>query len=751
MAKHHAAKHFCTKPKCMRASLVAVLVLLGGQVFSQANNNRNVFKLQIYPVTSDVQVDGVLDEADWRRHDAADSFWVNSPVDDRRAAASTRVYILSGPHAIYIGAEIKNRGAAIVQTLKRDAPFEESDAFGVVIDPEAQKTLGYMFGVNAAGAQSEAIVSAAQGVFADPVDYSWDAKWLSAIQKTADGWTVEMAIPYKAIRFDKAAKEWAINFFRVDRFDNEVQVWARVPVQFRPSDLGFTGSLSWYSQPVAVKRNVSITPYTLAARTKDNDGSQAGKLNADVGGDAKIALTPTLNLDLTLNPDFSQVDVDQQVTNLTRFSVFFPEKRQFFLENADIFTNFNSYPDAPFFSRRIGLDEHGKRIPVLYGARLSGSLNAQTRIGVLNMHTKTDTAGLSQNYTAAAFHRRILKRSTLRGMFLNRSAFQDWKMKPSDYSRNASLEFEYLSDNGKWGAKISENLGFKPGVTDRNSYSILGLGHYGRKFQTYAELQRMGTRYSADMGFISRLYQYDPETGLVHAEGYTALSNVTDYNIYPKSGRIVRHWMGAENYVWWVRSGLLNEWYTRLRYFFFFRNTSIFRVRINNDYVNLLYPFQITSGKPLPAKRYNFTELNLQYNTDIRRRLSAEVNNVYGSFYNGRKLTMSTTLSYRMQPWGTFIMGFQVDDIRLPDPYGNAVYLLINPKVEVDFSRELFWTTFVQYSSQERNFSVNSRLQWRYRPMSDLFLVLTNNYRTENRFGPKNSSVVLKWNYYFQL
>lgn len=726
-----------------------LLVYLLAAALSKGQDSLPNRSLSAVKATGVITIDGYLQEDDWKAAQPANSFWINYPSDNKKAGPATEVKVLFNDESLYIGAEIRGGKKPVIQTLKRDAPFEESDAFAVIIDPTALKSLGYIFGVNAAGAPSEAIISAAQGAFVEPVDYSWDAKWFSAVSKTADGWTVEMHIPLKILRFKNNSNEWRINFLRIDRGNNEQHVWNHVPVQFMPTDLGFTGTMRWEQAPVARKFNISFTPYTLARYVND-PALATNETKASFGGDARISITPTLNADLTVNPDFSQSEVDQQVTNLTRFSVFFPEKRQFFLENADIFTNFNSFPDAPFFSRRIGLDRSGNTVPISYGARITGNLDPSTRIGLLNMQTKNDTNNISVNYSTVAVHRRIFKRSTIRGLFLNKTEFDDGRVKKDTYSRNASLEFEYLSLDGKWNGKLSQNFTFIPGNPKDKNFSIASIGYNGRKFQSFTEFQDMGSNYRADMGFLSRLYQYDPISNKEYAVGYRKLTNMTDYNIYPTGKNIIRHWIGSENYLWWVKQGILNEWYIRMRYFVFFRNTSAIKFRFNNNYVDLLYPFYLTDGLPLPADKYHFRELNIEYNSDTRKKISTVIFAVYGSFYNGYKYTLSSDISYRVRPWGSFIMGFELNDIRLPDPYSDSKFLLIYPKVQIDFSKKIYWTTFMQYNKQTSNFNINSRLQWRYRPMSDLFLIVTNNYQTENRFARRNESVILKLNYYFQ-
>ncbi|MEP2669335.1 MAG: DUF5916 domain-containing protein [Cyclobacteriaceae bacterium] len=732
--------------------LYIILLLIAGGFSSLAQTaNRDAHKLSIQRATGTIKIDGVLDEPTWTEAQGADNFWLNAPSDNAAAGNQTIVKVTYDDKNIYIGALMMGPDRYIIQSLKRDGDLESSDSFGVLLDPIGQKSLGYSFGVNVGGAQTEAMVSAAQGTFVESVDESWDVRWYSEVGKTAEGWVVEIAIPFKSIRFKRGAKQWGVNFWRSDRQANERHVWAKVPVQFSPSDLGFTGSLDWDNAPEPTGMNVSITPYALSSVTKDFVNETPTKGDFDFGGEAKVGLSPTLNMDLTINPDFSQTDVDQQVTNLSRFNIFFPERRQFFLENADVFTNFGAYPDAPFFSRRIGLDAGGSKIPISYGARVSGNLDRNWRIGILNAQTRSDSISPSQNYTAAALHRRVLKRSTVRALFVNRQSLTDGELNKIDYGRNATMEFEYLSEDGRWVGKASYNHAFKEGVTTDNQFMVGSVGYNGRLFQANYQLQKMGDNYTADMGFVGRLNNYDPVNNVIVPIGYTKSSTNLDYSWYPQNKSVIKHWTGLENYVHWVRNGTLNESYTRLRYFLFFRNTSQLRFRLNNQYVNLLFPFQLTEGAPLPVGDYNFTEFNIQLNSDLRRKLNVELFAVSGEYYTGTKTTIRSTVNYRVQPWGNFAMGFEVNDIKLGEPYGSTRLWLINPKFEVNFTNNLFWTTFLQYNTQAENFNVNSRIQWRYRPMSDIFLVYTDNYMTEGHFGPKNRAIVLKFNYFFQL
>ena len=233
-------------------------------------------------------------------------------------------------------------------------------------------------------------------------------------------WIGEMAIPFKSIRYKSGSKEWGINFSRLDLKANEKSAWAPVPRQFPSVSLAYTGVLVWDEAPPIQKNNISLIPYVLGYADEE-------KSTFKIGGDAKFSLTPSLNLDLTINPDFSQADVDQQVTNLDRFELFFPERRQFFIENADLFANFGYSTIRPFFSRRIGLGT-----PIQAGARLSGNIDNNWRVGLMNIQTQeNEDIGLpQQNFSVFTLQRKVQARSNINLMLVNKESFKD-----SDFSK----------------------------------------------------------------------------------------------------------------------------------------------------------------------------------------------------------------------------------------------------------------------------------------------------------------------------
>jgi len=692
----------------------------------------------ITSTSSDINIDGILNEETWIHSEMQKDFWEVSPQDGKRASQETEVKMAYSSDGIYVGAILHDNNGQVISSLKRDN-FGGSDGFVVVIDPLAQKTNGFAFAVNAGGAQTEILLSENNG------DDSWNNRWRSAVTTYHDHWIVEIFIPFTTLRFDKDNLEWGINFVRFDIGSNEEHVWSPVPRQFDPGDLGYCGKLIWDQVPAEQKRNVSLIPYTTIRTDNDPDGT---KHSVNVGGDTKISLGTGLNLDLTVNPDFSQVEVDALVTNLSRFNIFFPERRQFFLENADLFGEYGQFDNQPFYSRRIGLDNAGNTVPILYGARISGNITEKLRIGAFNMHSKTTDLTQGQNFSSVATQYRIGKRSNIKGLFLNRQAYDGSESISGDYGRNLGGEINLSTENGKWSGQAGYVHSFKQGIEDKNRHIYGRFDYSGERFRTFLFIQNLGENYFADMGFNARINNFNPISEEVVRIGYTQIGNMLNYYIYPENQKINFHWSGIENFIVINNGGLLNDWYTRFRHFIFFQNTSELRFRLNHIYSDFVFPFALTET-PLPAGEYDNWEFNIQLNSDTRKPVNFLLYSVYGGFYNGNKFTNTLDVNFRKQPWGNFSIGLENNRIRLPEPYGNLDITLINTRAEINFSTSLFWTTFFQYNTQSNRMNINTRLQWRYAPMSDLFLVYTDNYLKLDRLSPTGRSFVLKANYWF--
>lgn len=723
----------------MRLLLGLILLMTSHLLFPQEN-----FEFRHYSIRSalsDIKIDGILDEAGWEEAETTGSFWIQSPVDGVSAGLQTEVRMLYDDKFIYLAAVLEDDDTYVIQSLRRDE-FGGSDSFVLMIDPVGQKTNAYAFAVNAEGAQTEALL------FINGDDDSWDNKWYSATRIGEGQWIVEMAIPFTTLRYEADRNNWKMNFARLDPAKNEIHVWSPVPRQFSFTDLGYYGQLDWETLPGKSGSNISLIPYTTV---RHDHQPGVDKINLDIGGDAKVALTSSLNLDLTLNPDFSQVEVDDQVTNLSRFNIFFPEKRQFFIENADIFSEFGQGADQPFYSRRIGLDPRGNTVPITYGLRLTGNVTKDLRIGVLNMHSQTTDQSLGQNYSALALHQRIGKRSLIKGLFLNRQAYNGSDQAEGDTGRNLALETVLSTEDGKWRATAGYLQSFKDNIDSDNAMYHGGLYYSGTRLRAFVEGRRLGRDYYVDMGFNSRIENFNPTTGTLERLGYSQIGSMIDYYIYPeKSDKVNFHWSGLENFVWSSDGFGLTEWYTRLRHFIFFKNSSQIRFRLNNHYLDLIFPFALTEV-PLPAKAYNMTEFNVDLRGDQRKLFIPNLFIVYGGFYEGTKLTILSTMTYRIQPWANFTAGIEYNDIKMPQPYGDLNITALTAKAELSFSTSLFWSTYIQYNTQADNMNINSRMQWRFAPMSDLFFVYTDNYTVEKYFGNKNRTVVVKLNYWLSI
>lgn len=698
--------------------------------------------LNIGLTTESIQVDGLDNEEVWSTIDKQSDFYLQAPIDGEPAKARTEVQLVSTSQAIYLFATCYDDPNYIIQTLKRDN-FGDDDSFFIILDALNQKSNGYGFGVNALGAMTEVLVTPADN------DDSWDNRWRVATQNCQSHWTVEMEIPFKTLRFESGKKEWGVNFGRIEPGSNEVHVWSPVPRQFAPTDIGYCGKLSWETAPNKQGKNIALIPYVSMAAQQDSDVGSEWENKINIGGDAKFAIGTGLNLDLTINPDFSQVEIDQQQTNLTQFDIFFPERRQFFIENSDIFSGYGQFANSPFYSRRIGLDRFGKQVPIRAGARLTGNINKQLRIGAFNI--LTDEGEKNQNFSALTFQQAIGTRSNVKGIFLNRQGFQELDAIAGDYGRNAGGEINLVKADGKLSGQFGYLQSLKEGVRGDNSHIYGRFDYNGQNFRTFLFIQDLGENYFADMGFNARINNFNPNEGTVSRIGYTQIGNMVDYYIYPEnSARINYHWSGIENFIIINDVVGLNQWYTRFRHFLFFKNSSQLRFRVNHIYDDLVFDFAITET-PIPADVYDSWEVNVQFNTDVRKPLNLEGFVVYGDFYVGKKLTYIAGLNYRIQPKVNFSLGLEQNLIRMPDPYGNIDITLATARLEYNFSTSLFWTSFIQYNTQSDNFNINTRLQWRYAPMSDLFLVYTDNYRIENMFGPKDRSLVLKASYWLGL
>jgi len=717
---------------------------------------RDEYQYHIKRTQESVKVDGKLDEAVWQVAQKATDFFYITPIDNKQVeqADQTEVMMTYDDRNIYVAAICQGESPYLVTSLKRDGNgFWDGDTFMVSFDPGNERTNGYGFATNSAGVQYDNELSGNLGTRSgggnSGFNTAWNNKWQVETTVYGDHYTIEIAIPFKTLRYG-TSKSWGVQFNRGNTKTNSFQAWTPVPRQFFGPDLGYNGSLIWDKLPEKAKSNIALIPYVLTSTSKDIAEGTPIDNNVDVGFDAKIALTSSLNLDLTVNPDFSQVDVDRQVTNLTNVNIRFPEQRIFFVENNDIFSDFGIPPMRPFFSRKIGLRDDGSSIPILYGARLTGNLTKDTRIGLMNLQTKSIVEEPGNNYSALSFNHRIFGRSVVKGFFHNRMGYSDGSFLGDDYNRKIGLELDYRSKNGYNRFAGAYSLSFSDGVTNKNSY-YHGLAQLGNQnFRFYINIAGIGENYADDMGFIQQQNQYDAINDEVIQIGYDHLFSSLSYTLFPENENINTHRFSMLNIGDLERSqNQIFNYTVRLSYEMALANTSRFTIGFNPTYKRLLFPFTFTDN-PLPADAYRWNELEVEYQSDVRKDFSYTVGGSIGGFYSGNRKNLTAEVNYRQQPWGNFGITFEANELDFDEEFGNSTLLLIGPRLEFNFSRDLFWTTFFQYNTQRDNFNVNSRIQWRFKPLSDLFLVYTDNYAIE-QWGPKNRTLVLKLNYWLNI
>ncbi|MFN5357510.1 MAG: hypothetical protein ACK5BK_01640, partial [Bacteroidota bacterium] len=319
------------------------------------------------------------------------------------------------------------------------------------------------------------------------------------------------------------------------------------------------------------------------------------------------------------------------------------------------------------------------------------------------------------------------------------------------FGRNAGLEYNFVDKTSKWNAWIGHHRSFKPGIESKEFYMNGGGGYLSKKLNFLVDGGRITENYHADMGFINRIVNYDALLDSNIRRGFDQLYNETSYTFFPKKGKLNQLMLRIENF---ITSNLNHIGYERMHDFevrMFFKNTSNMIFHVHQNVNNLPFYTSFTESDPVPPGKYVAPSFGYTYNTDSRKKLYFKTDVEIGKFLNGKIFRYEFAATYRLQPLGNFVMSIQNARLEFPHPYGKNNLLLIAPRVEINFTNNIFWTTFFQYNSQRNNFNINSRLQWRFKPMSDFFLVYTDNYFTDPFMKNKNRAIVFKLNYWLNL
>ncbi len=666
--------------------------------------------------TRPLTIDGLIIEPEWDRAEAITNFVQQLPQTGALAKYRTVVKLLYDDDNIYISAinyDPEPR-KSIIAGLEHDFNSGNSDVFGVTLDTFLDRRNAFLFAVNPGGAvrdeqtfnDSRSIVEAWEGI---------------AIVKTAfqdSSWTAEMQIPLRTLRFDarKDPQSWGINFIRRVRRVNETSYWAPLERQYRLHRMSQAGTIEGLSG-LRQGRNLQIKPYVQSANSIGAQvpaGSAGTKL--EVGGDLKYGLTPSLTLDLTYNTDFSQVEVDQQVVNLTRFGILFPERREFFIENAGSFTfgdveerNYRlgaTLADFTLFSsRQIGLTRDGLPIPIVGGGRMSGRIGG-FELGALDMQTERTNFARAENFGVLRVRRNVFGRSDIGMLVANRQADDTLYNRSVGADANIRL-FDNLIVN-------SYVAGTHTDTTDGRAGRV-SVGYRNRFWNTSAMYKRVTADFDPGIGFVRRR-DFQQVFGALGVHARPKWPRIQELNPYVTADYFADP--GGPMQTRTVRAGMD----------VFIQPDGSLQFEANDRFDRLDRPFTIVAGRTIPPGRYSYRDAGATFVSRQTRHVSFTTGLAGGGYYNGTRLTYNGSVTYRPRYDTSIEATYQHNDIAINS--GDFVADVSGLRVRYARSTTLVGSTFVQYNTQSRSFVTNARIAWRYAPLSDVFLVYTERQNT---------------------
>ena len=699
-----------------------------------------------------IVIDGIDNETDWKIAEIKSNFWQWFPTDSLKALNQTEIRFLYDSNNIYVFIKCyEDKNNTIISSLRRDMG-RFSDFFLFTLDTFNDLTNAYAFGGNSVGVKKDEIIFNGGRTLGKDSNWDWDAKFDLKTKVYENFYTAEMKIPLSSIRFSNNSKLWKYNVYRRRINDNEFSTLFRVPQEQSFINLSYSKPLVFEKPLGKSKTPITIIPYINLL--KSNNFEIGRKTNDfQYGGDGRIYIGTGLNLDVTINPDFSQIEVDDQIINLTRFALRLPEKRQFFIQNSDLFSGFGDiYENQPFFTRRIGVtkDINGNTIQnkIHAGIRLSGKLTNKLRVGLLNMQTAEDEMNLipSNNNTVLSFQQSIFSKSNFKFLFVNRQKTSENNslLNQEKYNRVLGFDYNFISKDDKIRGKVFFYNTFSPSV-NKEGFSTGGWINYNtRKNRFRTAFFKTTPNFTSDLGFTRRT---------------DFKKNYTSYNrvFYPKSKSIQSIEFGPQLY--YIDKPGLNNQVTDRRFSanlsFNFKNMSGIDFEFTNSYIFLENNFDPTGANensPINRGSYETRQIEMEYGSTNRRKFRFKSNINIGGYFNGEKYSISNDFNFRIDKLMQASLKFRYDKIDLPDPQNSVTLFLISPKVDFTFSKNIFWATFVQYSNFSNSLGINSRFQWRFAPLSDLFLVYTDNSNyIENDFIPNFRTINLKITYWINI
>jgi hypothetical protein len=672
-----------------------------------------------------ITVDGRLDEAAWETAEVTAGFTQREPEEGKPSTQLTEVRVLYNHDTLYIAANCHDDApqGIIINEIRRDFGLDQQDYFGMILDTFDDDRNGYHLTVTPIGGQRD--VQFSNGGREQTI--SWDGVWYAEGQRGEDGYTIEVAIPFRTLRFSRAPVQvWGVQFFRSIRRNNEFAYWTEIPRRYTAmQSVSLAGELRGIEN-VEPGRNLQVKPYGLLGVRKlagqDHDGDYDG------GFDMKYGLTSSLTLDLTVNTDFSHVEADSQPVNLTRFPTFFQEKRDFFLENAGIFRfgDLGSNEALLFHSRTIGL-ERGQPIPILGGARVTGRVGG-TYLGLLNMQTRSEERTPATNFTVARVRRDILSNSDVGVMFLNRQSRMD-----DDYNRSfgvdANLQFfaRALRISGAAAKTTTPAL-------DGDDDLLHIEGEYESNLVRFlSSTLDLGENFNPEMGFVRdvdrRIVHHEFELKPRFSPDHRIGALIRDINLRTNHEHTLLHTGGTESKV--LRPELT----------FFFREGSTFAVQYQQNFERFEEDFDLPNDVVLPPGDYRFNRTNLIFTSDQSKPIWGTAAIRWGEFYSGKRTEKEVEFAFRPNYRLSTSLSYTRNDADLPQGFFTTHEVAI--RADYTFTPKMFLNSFIQYNNEDDRLNSNIRFRLIHRPLSDIYVVY-NDVRNR-RDGTADWGLTLKY------
>ena len=695
----------------------------------------------------------VIDDEAWSSINPIISFTQKSPDEGQVATEKTAVRIMYSDQMFYVSVICydSNPKGIVISDTRRDAPLNNTDSFMFILDTFHDQQNGFVFGTNAGGIEYDAQVSGggegmsisstrqSVGVGAN-FNINWDAAWDVKTEIGEYGWSAEFAIPFKTLRFSSDKDQsWGANFQRTIARKNEHVFWSPIPRQFSLNRLALEGTLTGINVPT--DRNIKLMPYVLGNNNKVINETSYSKSEGDFGFDAKVGVTSSLTMDITYNTDFAQVEADEQQVNLDRFSLFFPEKRAFFLENAGLFSaGENTYygPDIEmFFSRRIGIVS-GSRVPLLGGGRLTGDLGG-FKLGILNMRTgSVKNVSDGDDYGVFRLKKELPNRTYFGGMVTRKKGLGDDGYINQSYSVDGALGIGEAIQLIGFAAKTDPAPGIKG---DNDSYAyVLEANRNTQSFTNQIRYSEVGENFNPEMGFVKRLGYRKVLFRILNRTRPKDFFGILELRPH------ITYWG-----YWKLEDGFQETGFLHIDNHWEFRNGFRIDTGINFTREGVVDSFQIVSGEWVPPSTYDNKEIHVRTNTNLTKPFSIILVTKIGGFFNGDRKNFDTTLRYRFGDRFTSEVISKYNDVKLDDG-GEFITHLIRSRLTYALSSNIYIQSLLQYNNQSDEWSMNWRFIWQQSAATGLYIVYNEAQDYDGiPIAKSTKSFVLKYSYLFDI